>query len=59
INTTVKFHDIARLDNPPNRVSVVSKKSDMGEYLNLLSQAGNVVEFDVPENIIRGMADAA
>jgi hypothetical protein len=59
VNTTVKFHDIARLDNPPNRVSVVSKKSDMGQYLNLLSQAGNIVEFDVPENIIRGMADAA
>ena len=59
VNTTAKFHDIARLDNPPNRVSVVSKKSDMGEYLNLLSQAGNVVEFDVSENTIRKIAEAA
>ena len=51
-----KFHDIARLDNPPRRVIVVRKKDDFGTYLGVLSQAADVVGRDVPDSTIRKLA---
>ena len=51
-----KFHDIARLDQPPRRVAVVAKKADFGTYLSVLSQAADVVARDVSDNTIRRLA---
>lgn len=51
-----KFHDIARLDNPPRRVAVVYKKSDFGTYLSVLAQAADVVARDVPDSTIKKLA---
>jgi hypothetical protein len=31
----------------------------MGEYLNLLSQAGNVVEYEFPKHDLRDLVEAA
>ncbi len=45
-----KFQDIARVENPPRRVSVVRKKSEMDTYLALLGQAGSVIELDQPDD---------
>jgi len=59
VNAAAKFHDIARLENPPKRIAVVNKKAEMGEYLNLLSQAGNVVEYEIPKHALRELAEAA
>jgi hypothetical protein len=59
VNTAAKFHDIARLDHPPRRIAVVNKKAEMGEYLNLLSQAGNVIEYETPNEKFRDLAEAA
>lgn len=59
VNVSAKFHDFARLERPPLRVSVVNKKSEMGDYLNILSQAGNIIEFDVAKDTYRRVAEAA
>jgi hypothetical protein len=44
-----KFHDIARLDQPPRCVAVVRKKAEFGTYLGVLSQAADVINRDVPD----------
>lgn len=45
VTTTVtKFHDIARLPDPPDRIAVVPSREAMGTWLGVLSQAANVVE---------------
>jgi hypothetical protein len=59
VNATAKFHDIARLDQPPKRIAVVNRKAEMGEYLNLLSQAGDVVEYEISQRELRDLAEAA
>ena len=51
-----KFHDIARLDNPPGRVVVVRRKDDFGTYLSVLSQAADVIARDVPDSTLRRLA---
>lgn len=48
-----KFHDIALNDNPPNRIAVVKRKLEMDTYLAILSQAGNVIETDGPDESYR------
>lgn len=50
------FHDIAALETPPNLVSVVSSKRDMGSNLSLLAQAGKVVEIGLNDELMRGLA---
>lgn len=50
------FHDIAALDVPPQLVSVVASKSEMGANLSLLSQAGKVVEIGLDDTLLRGLA---
>ena len=59
VNTAAKFHDIARLEQPPTRIAVVNKKAEMGEYLNLLAQAGSVIEYETPNDKLRDIAEAA
>lgn len=57
--TATKFHDLARLRVPPRRVAVVESKAKMEDYLGLLAQAGNVIERDASDQIIRDLAEAA
>lgn len=47
-----KFHDIARLDNPPARVSVVPSFEEMGDVVALLQQASTVIELSSSDNKI-------
>lgn len=47
--TSTAFHDIACLDNPPRLVSVVQSINDLGPKLDLLSQAGRVIEGTQPD----------
>lgn len=53
-----KFHDIARLDNPPNRVSVVPSFEEMGDVVALLQQASTVIELRASDNNIVRAASA-
>src|ERR1051326_3044931 len=56
---TMKFHDIALLENAPVRVAVVQKKAEFGTYLNVLSQAASVIDEDVPDDTYVRLARAA
>ncbi len=51
-----KFHDIARVDNPPRRVAVVRKKVEFGTYLSVLAQAADVVGRDVSDLTLKRLA---
>lgn len=42
--TSTAFHDLAALDNPPTLVAVVSSKTEFGRNVNILAQAGRVIE---------------
>jgi hypothetical protein len=53
---TAKFHDFARLDDPPNRVAVVESKEALGTYLGVLAQAANVITRDVPDKTLERLA---
>lgn len=53
---TTKFHDFARLEDPPNRVAVVESKDQLGTYLGVLSQAANVIARDVSDNVLTRLA---
>jgi hypothetical protein len=55
---TTKFHDIARLDNPPNRVAVVRSKEEMGTYLSVVAQAADVITRDAPSQTLVKLAAA-
>jgi hypothetical protein len=46
---TTKFHDIARLPEPPGRIAVVPNKRELGTWLGVISQAAAVVEDDAPD----------
>jgi hypothetical protein len=59
VNAAVKFNDIARLENPPQRIAVVKKKTELGNYLNVLSQSANVIEYEVPDATLIRLAEAA
>lgn len=54
--TSTAFHDLGELDNPPRRVAVVKDKKAMGPNLNLLSQAGRVIEAGQPDDVFSGAA---
>lgn len=45
------FHDLAELPNPPRLVAVVKDKEALGARLNLLSQAGRVIQSDQPDEV--------
>jgi hypothetical protein len=53
---TTKFHDLARLDDPPNRVAVVENKERMGTYLGVLAQAASVITRDAPDRTLQWLA---
>jgi hypothetical protein len=53
---TAKFHDLARLDDPPNRVAVVESKERLGTYLGVLSQAANVITRDASDSTLERLA---
>jgi hypothetical protein len=59
VSTAAKFHDIARLESPPNRISVVESKDTFGNFINVLSQAGSVVEFKSSNETLVRLAEAA
>lgn len=46
---TAKFHDIARLDDAPERIAVVHRKAMFGDHLPVVAQAARVVEDDAPD----------
>lgn len=52
----MKYQDLARLDLPPKRVIVVRKKEPFKTYLGVLSQAGNVIETNVPDSTYQRLA---
>lgn len=56
VNAAAKFHDIARLDNPPSRIVMVKNIIEMNDYINILSQAAQVIEFGASEQTIRRVA---
>lgn len=45
------FHDLAELPTPPRLVAVVKDKAALGPRLNLLSQAGRVIQSDQPDDV--------
>jgi len=51
-----KFFDIARTEDAPARFAVVHNKRELGTYLNVLSQAGNVIEDSMPDEAIAALA---
>jgi hypothetical protein len=55
-SVVMKFHDLARLEQPPKRIAVVRKKGPFKTYLGVLTQAGNVIETDVPDETYRKLA---
>jgi len=58
-HATMKFNDIARLENAPNRVAVVQKKNEFGTYLNVLAQSAQVVDESIPNETILRLSKAA
>jgi hypothetical protein len=58
-SVATKFHDIALLENAPERVAVVRKKDDLGTLLGVLAQAGSVINRDAPDSTLRRLARAA
>jgi hypothetical protein len=59
INAAVKFNDIARLENAPQRIAVVKQKEELGNYLNILRQSADVIEYKVPDETIARLAKVA
>jgi len=53
------FHDIARLEHPPRRIAVVKHKDQFGNLINVLSQAGSVMDIEAPQETILRLAEAA
>lgn len=58
VNVAAKFHDIARLDDAPTRITVVRSKKSLGNYISVLSQASNVVETTISDERIVRLAAA-
>jgi|SRR5271169_120461 len=57
---SMKFHDIALLGKrAPNRVAVVHNKQEFGTYLQVLSQAANVIDEEVADSTFVRLAKAA
>lgn len=54
-----KFNDVLRDDEDIDTVAVVDSKKAMGKWLPLLSQAANVIEDDVSEDVLRHLARIA
>jgi hypothetical protein len=48
-----KFQDVRQLTNAPSRISVVSNREEMGDYVSLLAQASNVIESEASDITLR------
>lgn len=59
VNAAAKFHDIARLEVPPRRVAMVKSKTELGDLINVLGQAANVLQYDASDEAIHKVAEAA
>ena len=59
VNTAAKFGDIARLDNAPNRVSVVASKKELGTYLGVLAYNSSVIERSAEDRVYLRIARLA
>ena len=58
-STVAKFHDIARLTTPPNRIVTVRDYAVMGNFVGLLSQAARVIELArTPDDELRRLLAA-
>jgi hypothetical protein len=44
VSTVAKFHDLARLERAPSRVSVIRDPASFGDFLGVLSQASAVLQ---------------
>lgn len=49
--TSSAFHDLALLPDPPTLVSVVKDRSSLGAKLNILAQAGKVIQSDQSDEV--------
>jgi hypothetical protein len=49
--TSTAFHDLAALEHPPRLIAVVRNKEAMGAKINLLAQAGRVIEETQPDAV--------
>lgn len=56
VNVAAKFHDVALLEEPPNRVAVVRNKEEFGTLLNVLTQSADVIQLSVPDATIERLA---
>lgn len=55
-----KFSDLARLDDAPKRVAVVSNKKNLGTYLGVLSHNARVIERNAQDSVYQRLVlDAA
>ena len=43
VNTTAKFHDLARLSVPPKRIAVLRSRKELGDFVGVLSGASSSV----------------
>ena len=57
VSAVAKFHDIARLPDPPKRIVTVTDKASMADYLSLLSQAASVISLsEASDEVVRKLA---
>ena len=52
-----KFHDLARLEQPPARIAVVQRKAGLGDLLSVVAQAARVVEQDAGDQRVPAGGD--
>lgn len=51
VGTAAKFHDFARLQNPPNRIAVIKSQIDLGDYYGLIAGSANkMITISAPDN---------
>lgn len=55
-SSATMFHDLALLDSKPVSIAVVRDKRAMGDYLRILAQAANVIQDDVADETLKGLA---
>lgn len=56
-STAAMFHDLAVRGSPPATVSVVRRKDRLGYLLEILAQAGSVIEDDQADSVYEGATE--
>ncbi|WP_297781435.1 hypothetical protein [uncultured Roseovarius sp.] len=59
VHAAAKFSDIARIEDAPRRVAVVTDKKALGTYLGVLSHNASVIERRVEDRVYRSFLEAA